>query len=438
VATPFRILANFERKHLGLADMPLALLPYPISGIPLEEARSRALAILDTVITGLTVLPAASAAPAVAPVQAQIEEEAVVDDTSFDGVNDAFYARKWTDGLPVIPPTRERVQAMLAYTDLPPHTVLGRMGPSWQAATVHHAAVNAVMAGCKPRYFPVLVAGLQAMLDPALNIYGVQGTTNPAGVMLMVNGPIARELDINCGLNLFGQGWHANGTIGRAARLCMINIGGGRPGEGDMSTLGNPNKWGSCIAENEAQSPWPPFHVDRGYDASTSTVTAVATAAQQNVIEMAPETMAQLETLARALTAAGNNNTLFDNQPMVVLSPLQAKRIAVGGYDKAATQKFLWEHGRFEVTGYHPTSQRTIREWKASCLRIEDGREWIYPTRTPEDIGIVVAGGDSGPHSAILATFNGCSLVTRPIAFADGQPAKSTEEFRNRAPGVSS
>jgi hypothetical protein len=432
VATPFRTLANFERKHLGLPEMPYAMLPYPISGIPIEEAQRRALAVLDTVVTGLTAYPGAAPEASVAPtVKGELATVVDLEDNSFDAINQTFYERRWTDGLPIVPPTWARVQAMLEYTDLPQDTVLGRMGPSWQPTTVHHAAVNAVMAGCQPRYFPVLVAGLQAMLDPALNIYGVQGTTNPTGVMLLVNGPIARELDINCGLNLFGQGWHANGTIGRASRLCMINIGGGRPGEGDMSTLGSPNKWGSCIAENEAQSPWAPFHVDRGFDASTSTVTAVATAAPQNVIEMAPETLAQLNTLAGALTSAGSNSTLFDMQPMVVLSPLQAKRIADGGYDKAATQKYLWEHARFEVTNYFPTSQRTIREWKASCLRVEDGREWIYPTRTPEDIGIVVAGGDSGPHSAILATFNGTNLITRPIAFADGRPAASVEAFRS-------
>ncbi len=433
MATRFKVLANFERKTLGMPELPYAIVPYPMSGVSTEEAQRRALAILDEVVTGLTQFPggASGAASSTAP-KVEVAQQVTLEDTSFEGVNAAFYERDWTDGLPVVPPTWARVSAMLKYTDLSPETVLGRMGPSWQPTTVHHAAVNAVMAGCRPEYFPVLIAGLQAMLDPQLNLYGVQGTTNPAGVMLLVNGPIARELDINSRHNLFGQGWLANGTIGRAARLCMINIGGGRPAEGDMSTLGNPNKWGSCIAENEEQSPWPPFHVERGFDAATSTVTAVATAAPQNVIEMSSDPIAILNTLSRALTSAGSNGTLFDHQPMVVIAPVPARQLADGGYDKPAIRRYLWEHARFGLEQYHPTSQKTIREWKAACLHMEDGREIIYPTRTPEDIGVVVGGGDSGPHSAILSTFNGTHLVTRPIAFADGRPAASVQDFKGR------
>ena len=193
VATPFKVLANFERKNLGMPEMPYAILPYPISGIPVEEAQARALAILDDAITALTVQPKSADAAKVA--KSLLVSEVVLEDNSLEGINRAFYERRWTDGLPVIPPTRARVDAMLAYTDLAPETVLGTMGPSWQPTTIHHAAVNAVMAGCRPQYFPVLVAGLQAMLDPSFNLYGVQATTNPAGVMLLVNGPIAKELD---------------------------------------------------------------------------------------------------------------------------------------------------------------------------------------------------------------------------------------------------
>jgi hypothetical protein len=432
VATRFKVLANYERKALGIPELPYAIVPYPMSGVSTEEAQRRALAILDEVLGGLTSSQAARSAASTAansPPLSEVRRQVQLEDSSFDAVNAVFYERDWTDGLPIVPPTWSRVSAMLRYTDLAPETVLGRMGPSWQPTTVHHVAVNAVMAGCQPEYFPVLLAGIRAMLDPALNLYGVQGTTNPAGVMLLVNGPIARELDINSGHNLFGQGWRANGTIGRAVRLCLINIGGGRPGEGDMSTLGNPNKWGSCIAENEAMNPWEPFHVERGFDVGTSTVTAVATAAPQNVIEMSSDPVAILNTLSRALTSAGSNCTLFDHQPMVVIAPVPARQLADGGFDKAAIRRYLWEHARFEVGGYHPTSQKTIREWKARCRRIENGREFIYPTREPDDIGVIVGGGESGPHSAVLGTFNGTKLVTRAISFADGRPAASVHDF---------
>ncbi len=432
VATRFTVLANYERKALGLPAMPIAVVPYPMGGVSTEEARNRALHIRDDIVGGLTKMPDATALPLDKATDAMKAMSLVVSDVSdmsFEGINRAFYDRKWSDGLPIVPPTEERVQAMLRYTDREPSTVLGNMGPSWHLTTVHHVAVNAVMAGCRPEYFPVVLAGIEAIIDPAFNLYGVQGTTNPAGVMLMVNGPIARELDINGGPNLFGQGWYANGTIGRAVRLCMINIGGGRPVTGDMSTLGNPNKWGSCIAENEGMSPWSPYHVEKGYDANVSTVTAVATAAPQNVVELSADPIAILNVLAGAMTCPGSNCTIFDHEPMVIISPVQARQMADGGFDKPAIRKYLWEHSKFELKGYHPTSYKAIKEWKSRCLKIEDGKEIIYVTPVPEDIGIAVGGGDSGPHSAILATFNGTKLITRAIARADGTPVASVQDF---------
>ena len=426
------VLANYERQALGMPELPLAIVEYPMGGVSTEEAQRRAIGALDQIVTGLTTQPRPSADGEEQHHQtADVGFQAIVepDDRSFEGVNRYYYEQKWTDGLPIVPPTAARVRAMLRYSDLPPELVLGRMGTRWREATVHHVAVNAVMAGCLPEYFPVVLAGIQAVLDPAFNCYGVQGTTNPAGVMLLVNGPIARELDINGGYNVFGQGWHANGTIGRAIRLCLINIGGGLPGLGDMSTLGNPNKWGACIAENEAASPWEPFHVERGFARDTSTVTAVATAAPQNVIELSADPIAIVDSLARAIFSPGSNCVYFDHEPMVVLSPVQARHVAAGGFDKPALRRYLWDHGKIELKGFAPTSQKAIREWKASCVRIEDGKTMLYPTRAPEDIGIVVAGGDSGPHSAILATFNGTHLVTRAIARADGTPVASVHDL---------
>ena len=429
VATRFVVLANYERRRLGMPELPLAIVPYPMGGVATAEAQQRALAALNEIVAGLTVQPAVSPISAKAKADEGYNATLANDDLSLEGVNRHFYERRWGDGLPVVPPTVDRVTAMLCYADLAPDRVLGKMGPSWNLTTVHHVAVNAVMAGCRPEYFPVVLAGIEAIVDPEFNLYGVQGTTNPAGVMLLVNGPIARELDINGGANLFGQGWYANGTIGRAVRLCMINIGGGLPGVGDMSTLGNPNKWGSCIAENEAQSPWTPFHVERGFAADTSTVTAVATAAPQNVIELSADPIAILDSLARAIFSSGSNCVYFDHQPMVVLSPVQATHVAGAGFDKPAIRRYLWEHGKMEFKGFAYTSDITIRKWKAQCLKIENGKEILYPTRTPEDIGVVVAGGDSGPHSAVLATFNGTHLVTRAITRADGTPVRSVKDL---------
>jgi hypothetical protein len=401
-----------------------------MSAVSPEEASRRAIAVRDEIFAALTATQTEVAAVDAPPAAAKAEGVFVdLPDRSFDTVNQVFYERQWADGLPIVPPTAKRVAEMLRYTDLPASQQLGKMGPSWTMTTVQHVAVNAVMAGCRPEYFPVVLTGIQAALDPAFNLHGVQGTTNPAGVMVLVNGPIARELDVNGGTNLFGQGWRANGTIGRAVRLCMINIGGGRPVNGDMSTLGNPNKWGSCIAENEAASPWPPFHVTRGFDTDTSAVTVVATAAPQNLLEMSPDPIAILTTISRAMTSRGSNCTYFEQEPMIVISPLQARQLTEGGFDRASIQKYVWEHAKFELDDHQARAQTAIREWKQRSIKMEDNRAIVYPTTVPEDICIVVAGGESGPHSAILATFNGTKIVTKPIALADGTPVASVKDY---------
>jgi hypothetical protein len=329
-------------------------------------------------------------------------------------MHDEFYASRWTDGLPVVAPTAERVAAMLGDHD--GSELLGTMPPRWRRTYVHHVAVNAVLAGCRPDYFPVVLAGVRAALDPDLNLYGVQGTTNPAGVMLVVNGPARTELDVNSGHNLFGQGWRANATIGRALRLCLINIGGGLPELGDMSTLGNPNKYGSCIAENEEESPWEPFHVERGFAADESVVTAAGVTAPQNIAILSQDPIAILDGIAGALMTSGSNLLLFTAQPLVVIGPVHAKHLARNGYDKASIREYLWDKGTIDITGVGGTDGKAMREWKARCYHVDGDRELLRPAVTPDDIGIVVAGGKSGPHSAVLQPFNITRLVSVPVS----------------------
>lgn len=333
-----------------------------------------------------------------------------------DGMSDAFDTERWTDGLPVVPPTAERVEQMLAAGGIPGDVRLGTMPPRWRTTFVHHVAVNAVLAGCRPEYFPVVLAGVRAILNPRLNLYGVQGTTNPAGVMLLVNGPARVELDINSGHNLFGQGWRANATIGRAIRLCMINIGGGLPELGDMSTLGNPNKYGSCIAENEELSPWEPFHVERGFAAEDSVVTACGVTAPQNIAILSQDPIGILDGIANALLSSGSNLMLFTAQPLVVIGPVHAKHLARNGYHRASIRGYLWEHGTIKLTEDMPaTDAKATREWKAKSVEQVNGQTYLHPTVTPDDIGIVVAGGRSGPHSAVLQPFNITQLVSEKV-----------------------
>jgi hypothetical protein len=338
-----------------------------------------------------------------------------VDPPTFEGVNDIFYEKKWTDGLPIIPPTQERVKAMLAASPLPGDKLFGDFPPRWRPTSVEQIAVNAVMAGCRPEYFPVVLASIDAILDPAFNLYGLQATTNPAGVMLVVNGPLARKLNINSGFNLFGQGWRSNATIGRAVRLCMINIGGGLPGIGDMTPLGNPNKYGSCIAENEGQTPWDPFHVEKGFSESTSTVTAVAAMAPQNMIVLSAGAKDILDGLATAFHTSGSNCMHFTSEVAVVLGPVHAKHIAEGGFDKAAVRQYLWEGSKITIDHLPATDLYAVHGWKRDCIHLENGREVMYVTERPEDIAVFVAGGTVGPHSAVIPTFNNTHLITRKI-----------------------
>jgi hypothetical protein len=144
---------------------------------------------------------------------------------------------------------------------------------------------------------------------------------------------------------------------------------------------------------------------------------------------MSADPIAILNTYSAGLTSRGSNGTYFDHQPMIVIGPVQAKQLADAGFDKPAIRKYLYEHGKFGLTKYHPTAQKAIRDWKQRCVKIENGEEIIYPTVSPDDIGIVVGGGPTGPHSAILSTFNGTNLITRPIARADGTPVKSVDDF---------
>src|SRR5262249_25958947 len=198
-------------------------------------------------------------------------------------IHDFFETQGWSDGLPFIPPTRERVRNVLRFVARDPDEVVCQLAPRNGDATVERIAANAVMAGCRPEHLPVVIAALEAVADPALNLNGMQSTTHPTAILILLNGPIAAELGVNSGPNCFGPGWRANMAIGRAFRLALLNIGGGTPGDGDRATQGSPAKVGYCVAENEAASPWAPYHVEQGFAAEESVVTVIACEGPHNV-----------------------------------------------------------------------------------------------------------------------------------------------------------
>lgn len=338
----------------------------------------------------------------------------------------------WTDGLPIVPPTEERVQAALAFTDLDPHSSLGRIPATRAEATVHNVAVNAVMAGCRPEYLPVVISAVRGLAHPDFNTYGIQATTNPVAVMVMVNGPIADELGFNGKGNCLGQGFRANATVGRAVRLCMMNIGGGAPQTMDKSTQGQPGKYGMCIAENEAESPWEPFHVERGYDSETSAVSLFSVTGTQNVLDLASRSAEGiLRTFCSSAATVGHQNVQLGGGPLIIFCPEHAQILAEDGFTKQDVREFLYENCRVKISEFPPeTLNGMVRHRRPRRYRSQNPDSSVPLADSPAEINIVVAGG-AGPHSVLAPSFGEATMVpVNPITREDGTPVKSVQEFR--------
>lgn len=358
----------------------------------------------------------------------QAERIAVAD--SLEAVNRLFYARNWTDGLPIVPPTEERVHELLAHTDREPAEVLGRIPPKWAEATVELVAINAVMAGCLPEYMPVVLAAVEAVADEEFNLYSLQATTNPVAPLLVVNGPLAEELDINSAGNALGQGWRANATIGRALRLVMMNVGGGLPQRLDKATQGQPGKYSFCIAENEADSPWEPLSVERGFERGVSTVTAFAAVGTHNILDLAARNAEELlMTLISASATVGTNNSYMGGGPLFALCPEHAAILAQDGFSKAEVKRYLYEHARIPLHAFSKSNiDDMLRKRRPKWVTPGDLQGSVTIADAPEEIWVIVVGG-AGPHSCFIPSFGeGSRPVTRAIAFKDGTPVKSVKD----------
>ena len=346
-------------------------------------------------------------------------------------VIDHYQEQGWTDGLPIIPPTEEAVAQALEYTDLDPNETVGKVPATRADATVHNIAVNAVMAGCKPEYLPIVIAAVRGLAVPDFNAFGIQATTNPVAVMVVVNGPIAQELGFNGKGNCFGQGFRANATVGRAVRLCLLNIGGGIPQTMDKSTQGQPGKYGMCIAENEDATPWEPYHVERGFDRETSTVSVISVTGTQNILELAPRSaVGILRTFASACATVGHQNVQLGGGPLIVFCPEHAQIIAEGGFSKDDVREFLYENSRVKVADFPPeTVKGMVRHRRPRRFGSEHPDSGIPLADSPEEIEILVAGGE-GPHSVVAPSFGEATMVPiHPIELKDGTPVKSVVEF---------
>jgi hypothetical protein len=310
---------------------------------------------------------------------------------------EAYYDAGWTDGLPVVPPTDATVSAMLAGAGLEGHEVLGEIPGRNTVVTADKVAINAVMAGCRPEYAPVVVATLRALCRPEFAYHGPASSTGGSAMVLIVNGPIGRRLDINSGNNALGQGHRANATIGRAVRLAMMNVMNTRPGFLDRATLGNPGKFSLCFAEHELDHPWQPFHTTRGFDADASTVTVYASNSLYQVynqLAATPEPL--LLCFADVLGSLGSPNLKGFNESLVIVAGEHAEILRGSGWSRRDVQQFLREHTRLRVADVKRAARLPGEVSEA------DETTWRYVFEDSEDILIVCAGGRAGSWSACL------------------------------------
>lgn len=329
---------------------------------------------------------------------------------------DLFEEKGWGDGLPLIPPTKDRVDAMLAGTSSAeprdPDALIAALEPRLGEATRRTIAINAVLAGCRPGVLPVLVSAVRALAHPALNLRGVNATTHPAAPLLIVHGAVVAEQDFNPGLGTFGPGNRSNATVGRAIRMILMHIAGARRGKGDASTQGQPSKYGYCIAENEAASPWESYPRSVGVDAP-SAITIHCGENPHNFHDMesaAPEAI--LDKGASVMATLGSNNAPVSSAEFfVVLGPEHAATIAAAGWTRRDVQSYLYESARLparKLRGAFDVVQR--RPWLAA-LHDDDA---MPVTDHPDNIRVLVAGG-AGKHSCVIPSWGMTTSVTLPV-----------------------
>ena len=335
-------------------------------------------------------------------------------DDAWETVQQELAATYLSDGLPLVPPTAERVAAMLSANGYKRDEEIAMVAPSFAMATAGDIAICAVLAGCKTEYFPVLVAAVDALADPLFNLLGVATTTGSATPIYIVSGPIAAGIELNGAGNALGSGHRANATIGRAMTLILQNVCGAKPGELDMATLGQPAKYACCFAENSVDNPWPPLHVERGFAADASVVTVVGIAGTVEVNDSDSQTAADMaQTFAQSMLiagVAGGSGLLGGGEPLCILPPEWVDMFHREGYDKQKTRAAIWERAWLPVDKLAPAMR--ARRMAAGA---DPAADVIRVAEKPDDIMIVVAGG-VGRKAAYAPTWGGTTkAVSRAV-----------------------
>jgi len=317
----------------------------------------------------------------------------------------------WSDGLPVVPPTAGLVGAMLEACALEPDHEVAFIENRQVSVRAEKIAINAVLAGCKPEYMPVIVAAVEALADPLYGYHGPGTSTGGAAVLMIVNGPIARELGINNDHNLFGPGWRANATIGRAVRLIMRNTIGTIPGILDQSSLGHPGKYTYCIAENEADSPWPPLHTSRGFRPEQNAVTIMAALGvhqYSNGLSATPEGVLTTACAQMRVSAGTARQPCY---AMVFAGEHQAI-MKKAGYSRDDVKKFVLANSKISI------AELKRMNLKAGAITADDEKTMMNLVETPDDLLIIAAGGKAGVQSCYIPGWGGkagSQAVTKEI-----------------------
>jgi hypothetical protein len=380
-----------------------------------------AAAVVDQLIDGLR-RPLTAQEASTAPKKEALDPVTITAPTyelAIQKFNQVFLDNQWGDGLPMLPPTKEAVQSMLKGTSRSPSEVIGTVAPKNGIVTVEKIAINSVMAGAKPEYLPVIIAAMEGITDPAYDDLHMMTSTGSFNLAIMVTGPIAKEINVNSGIGLLGYGWQANSTIGRAVRLCLINMGRVWPGVNDMALVGRPSQQFYVFAENQEFSPWPPFHVTQGFKENDSCVTISSVmSALSNLLgggAVATWTPQQILDNVVRMILNGRNGMAYWKRGSAIPGPMKyilffeptlAMELDKQGHTRASLQKYLYERATI------PYEQLTPEEIASIPSRIDSGeiptgriplfKEALKPggrlpiLDRPEDIRIVVAGGIPG------------------------------------------
>lgn len=317
-------------------------------------------------------------------------------------VNDVYHQRGWTDGLPILPPTADLVYACLDIAGLAPHDVIGVESVRQRPITAEKVAINAVMAGCLPSYMPVIVAILKAMCQEEFNLHGSTASTGGSAQFIVINGPIRQAIGLNATHNVLGNSNRANGSIGRAIRLILINILGCIPGQLDRATLGHPGKFSFCIAEDEEDSPWIPLAQERGVPPGASAVTVMAgESPHQTMNEWTRDPEEIVETFAAAIRHNMLTYSIWAGNYALILPKQLRELIAAAGWEKKDIQEYVYRSARV-----------VRRDWatvgKQQIVNMGKGADQKFTAlRSPDDLLVIAAGGPAGGFGAIIPPWLG-------------------------------